>query len=153
MWDLEILEVKPLYYPSVVVASPLQLNLFFWRSPDTLIMEFTGSLPAPSVSTCLCIEGERQNTVGSDEEKRNPVNIYWTFSTCSTQRRHEKTTQSSPARLLQSYWSYQTNTWVIITNNRRQSIPNRLSQTSSTELVLWEIQGNDSVPVHRGLLA
>lgn len=27
MWDLEILAIKPLYYPSVVAASPPQLNL------------------------------------------------------------------------------------------------------------------------------
>lgn len=26
MWDLEILEIKPLYYPPVVAASPFQLT-------------------------------------------------------------------------------------------------------------------------------
>lgn len=35
--------------------------------------------------------------------KKKSVNIYWTFSTCWTQRRHkERTKQSSPAPLLQS---------------------------------------------------
>ena len=35
--------------------------------------------------------------------KKKSVNIYWTFSTCSTQRRHkERTKQSSPVPFLQS---------------------------------------------------
>ena len=51
-------------------------------------MEFTGSLPAPSVSTCLCVEGERHNTVGSDEGKKKSsqylLNILYMLNTKKT---------------------------------------------------------------------
>ena len=126
MWDLEILEVQPLYYPSVVAASPCNL-IFLLKKPRHPDHGVYRKLTSSFCEHLLCIEEERQDTVGCDEGKRNQS----IFIEHSLHAQHKEDIRREQSSLLQcpssSLSQRPNNTWAIITNNRRRFIPNQLS--------------------------